>query len=367
MIPKECKRLAEVDFPIAEVSKQAVREKGLPQGHPSRMHLWWARRPLASTRAVMLCLLLPDPCDPRCPEIFKRDARALLQQVQGKTGSRDEDLRKALFKFIADFAKWALGTNHTYIEVGRALVKAAHREETPLVVDPFAGGGSIPLEALRLGCESFGSDLNPVACLILKVMLEDIPRQGPKLVEDLRRLGEEMQRKAQRALAEIYPTDADGATPIAYLWARTVRCESPNCGAEIPLLRSFWLCKKPSRRRALRYQVLRPPGEPPRVEFEIFEPKTEKETQGGTVIRAKATCLCCGSRAQPTVLAAERVRAQLTGQRGGSDVAFDAQAAAGVERGCWQWCCSSRVRPVVATDYPRIGTTQRCTKRRCGL
>ena len=123
-------------------------------------------------------------------------------------------------------------------------MKAAHGEEPPLVVDPFAGGGSIPLEALRLGCEAFASDLNPVACLILKVMLEDIPRHGPKLAEELRRVGAEIKRQAEKELADLYPKDPDGATPIAYLWARTVRCESPNCGAEIPLARSFWLCKK---------------------------------------------------------------------------------------------------------------------------
>ena len=113
-------------------------------------------------------------------------------------------------------------------------------------MDPFAGGGSIPLEALRLGCEAFASDLNPVACLILKVMLEDIPRHGPELAEELRRVGAEIKKQAEKELAEFYPKDPDGATPIAYLWARTVRCESPNCGAEIPLVRSFWLCKKAS-------------------------------------------------------------------------------------------------------------------------
>jgi putative DNA methylase len=178
--------------------------------------------------------------------------------------------------------------------VSRALVKAAHGEEPPLVVDPFAGGGSIPLEALRLGCEAFASDLNPVACLILKVMLEDIPRHGPKLAEELRRLGAEIKRQAENELADLYPKDPDGATPIAYLWARTVRCESPNCGAEIPLVRSFWLSKKANRKRALRHRVVRAGGVPPRIEFEVVEPKTEREVLGGTVTRAKATCVCCG-------------------------------------------------------------------------
>lgn len=320
MIPRECKRLAEVDFPIAEVSKHAAREKSIRHGHPSTLHLWWARRPLASSRAVLLGLLLPDPCDPHCPKAFKAGARRLLPQVVGEVGSEDDDLRAKLLTFIGHFANWDLAANRVWIDVSRALVKAAHGDEPPLVVDPFAGGGSIPLEALRLGCEAFASDLNPVACLILKVMLEDIPRHGPKLAAELRKVGGEIKRQAEQELADLYPADPDGATPIAYLWARTVRCEAPNCGAEIPLMRSFWLCKKPKRKRALRHRVERPKDTPPHVELEVFEPKVDKQVHSGTITRAKAACLCCGA-----VLSPERVRTQLTVQRGGADVVFDKQ------------------------------------------
>jgi len=318
VIPKECKRLAEVDFPIAVVSKHAAREKSIRHGHPSTLHLWWARRPLASCRAMLLGLLLPDPCDQQCPEDFKKQARQLLPQVVGRIGPKDKDLRQALLKFIGDFANWDLSADRTYLEISRGLVKAAHGEEPPLVVDPFAGGGSIPLEALRLGCETFASDLNPVACLILKVMLEDIPRHGPELAEELRRVGAEIKAAAEKELGEFYPPDKDGAKPIAYLWARTIRCESSGCGAEIPLGRSFWLCKKANRKRALRYKVIRPRGDTPRVEFEIFEPKNDREVPTGTVTRAKATCPCCN-----IVLSPERVRSQLSEQRGGADVIFD--------------------------------------------
>ena len=316
MIPKECKRLAEVDFPIAMVSKHAAKEKSIRHGHPSTLHLWWARRPLASCRAMLLALLLPDPCDPLCPGNFKMKARDLLPAVQGNPGPADEDLRKALLKFIGDFSNWDLSSNQTYLEISRGLVKVAHPEETPLVVDPFAGGGSIPLEALRLGCETFASDLNPVACLILKVMLDDIPRHGPRLVEELIRVGKEIKAAAENELAEFYPPDRDGSRPIAYLWARTVRCESPNCGADIPLVRSFWLCKKASRKKALRYKVVNH-HKVPYIEFEVYEPKNDQDVPPRTVRRAKATCLCCG-----TVLSPERVRAQLTVQRGGGDVIF---------------------------------------------
>ncbi len=318
MIPIECKRLAEVDFPIAVVSKHSVREKSIRHGHPSTLHLWWARRPLASSRAMLLALLLPDPCDIHCPEEFKVKARRLLLNITNDVGPEDVILRKAILKFIGDFADWDNSDNPVFLEIACGLVKAAHPEENPLVVDPFAGGGSIPLEALRLGCEAFASDLNPVACLILKVMLEDIPRHGPELAEELRLVGAEIKEKAEQELAELYPKDPDGTTPIAYLWARTVRCESPNCGAEIPLVRSFWLCKKKNRKRALRYKVKGTKDGTPYFEFEVFEPKTESEVPKGSVSRAKATCLCCGN-----ILPPERVRAQLTEQRGGADVVFD--------------------------------------------
>lgn len=315
MIPRECKRLAEVDFPIAVVSKHAVREKSIRHGHPSTLHLWWARRPLASSRAMLLALLLPDPCDSRCPDEFKRQAREILSAVR-QPPANDAELRKALLWFVGAFANWDMAAHPTYLQVGRNLVQAAHGKEAPLVVDPFAGGGSIPLEALRLGCEAFASDLNPVACLILKVMLEDIPRHGPKLADELRRVGGEIKTAAEKELADLYPADPDGATPIAYLWARTVRCEAPNCGAEIPLMRSFWLCKRANRKRALRHRVVRRRGVP-QVEFDVFEPRTEKEVSNGTVARAKATCVCCG-----TVLSPGRLREQLVEQQGGAEVIY---------------------------------------------
>ena len=326
MIPKECKRLAEVDFPIAEVSKYAVQERSIRQGHPLTLHLWWARRPLASSRALLIALLLPDPCDGHCPEVFKKKARQILLGLNGRPKSwtttieSDEGLQRIILKFIANFANWKNATNRDYLETGRALVKAAHGEEPPLVVDPFAGGGSIPLEALRLGCETFASDLNPVACLILKATLEDILRHGPRLVEELRKVGGEIKRKVDQKLADLYPPDPDGAKPIAYLWARTVCCEAPKCGAEIPLMRTFYLCKKPKRKWALRHRVERSEGKPPHVEFEVFEPKEDREVHGCTVANAKATCLCCKA-----VLPPERVRAQLTDQKGGADVIFDAE------------------------------------------
>jgi putative DNA methylase len=336
MIPKECKRLIEVDFPIAAVSAHSAREKSIRHGHPSTLHLWWARRPLAACRAVLLGLLLPDPCQPLCPADFKKKARELLEKRYNESTKTDELLRDLLLKFIGEFANWDHAANALYLEIGRGLVKAAHPDETPVVVDPFAGGGSIPLEALRLGCEAFASDLNPVACLILKTLLEDIPRYGNAdfklkdedgkekivhgLADALRHVGKQVKQAAEKELAKYYPADEDGSRPIAYLWARTVRCEAVGCGAEIPLVRSFWLCKKPGRRRALRYTVERPKKGTPFVQFEIFTPKSDSALPDGTVHRADATCPCCH-----IVLPAARVCSQLAAQRGGADVQFDSR------------------------------------------
>ena len=245
MIPAACKRLAEVDFPIAEVSRHAAREKSIRHGHPSTLHLWWARRPLASSRAVLLALLLPDPDDKHCPVEFRQTAIGEIKRfaehvTQNKAGSerlvadlksarRDRDLqtrlvakaeaerrgqkwmafasntdwspphiRAGLLQLVASGSSWEFAADKTYLSVVCNLVKTAHPDETPLVVDPFAGGGSIPLEALRLGCEAFASDLNPVACLILKVMLQDIPRHGPGLADELRQASAQRSRPRPR-------------------------------------------------------------------------------------------------------------------------------------------------------------------------
>jgi adenine-specific DNA methylase len=352
MIPKECKRLAEVDFPIAVVSKHSAREKSIRHGHPSTLHLWWARRPLAACRSMLMALLLPDPCDPHCPVDFKTEARRILEdsRLPGKKPKTDADLRASLLAFIGDFADWDHSGNRSYLEVARSLVKAAHPDGPRLVVDPFAGGGSIPLEALRLGCDAFASDLNPVACLICKVLLEDIPRHGSELAEELRRVGAEVKKSAEKELAEFYPVDPDGARPIAYLWARTVRCEAPNCGAEIPLVRSFWLCKKAERKQALRPKVIREEGQVPRVEFELFVPKNDSEVGAGYTANGKARCPACS-----TVLAGQRVRSQLSLERGGGSPKFDEE---GRRNG------GARLMAVVTTNSATGGRGYRLPEKR---
>src|SRR5262249_26499676 len=159
----ECKRLIEIDFPIAEVSAQSAREKSIRHGHPSTLHYWWARRPLAACRSVLLESLLPDPNDPMCPADFKQEARIILTKFFLEQSG---DLREDLVEFVANYSNWNNSSRTDYVEASRSLVKAAYPESAPVLVDPFAGGGSIPLEALRMGCEAFASDLNPVAALI---------------------------------------------------------------------------------------------------------------------------------------------------------------------------------------------------------
>lgn len=348
------RRLIEVDLPIARISAHARREKSIRHGHISTLHIWWARRPLAACRAVICAALWPDPADEHCPPSFREaavrwltafarrvfpdkitDEKAPLQRTadpstlarweslaSGKAplDAADPDhlntLRHLLLDFIADFANWDNSTVPAYLETSRALTQAAHEAlggepgTRPLVVDPFAGGGSIPLEALRAGADAFASDLNPVAVLLNKVVLEYIPRYGQKLADEVRKWGQWIKEQAEKELAEFYPKDPDGATPIAYLWARTIRCEGAGCGAEVPLMRSLWLAKKANKSVALK---IVPNPKAKQVDFEIIHDAKAKEVGEGTVKRGSATCLCCGFTTP-----VKSVREQLKKRRGGA-------------------------------------------------
>lgn len=353
------KRLIEVDLPIKEISAHARREKSIRHGHISTLHIWWARRPLAACRAVVCAALWPDPADDLCPPAFREAAARILGEFAGKAQSdktvmelcqphwsrwsrttrealdpadpaRWPQIRQGLLDFIADFANWDASTVPAFLEASRALTQAAHEAlggapgTKPLVVDPFAGGGSIPLEALRVGADAFASDLNPVAVLLNKVVLEYIPKYGQRLADEVRKWGEWIKKEAEKELAEFYPKDPDGARPIAYLWARTIQCEGPGCGAEVPLIRSLWLAKKPNRSVALQL-VPRPRAK--RVDFKIIvkqrggwahadDPKTQAPNPNfeGTVKGGSATCPCCGYTTRVA-----HVREQLRRHRGGAD------------------------------------------------
>ena len=357
--PRYCKRLIEVDLPIKEISAHSRREKSIRHGHISTLHIWWARRPLAACRAVICASLWPDPADELCPQEFRDRAADILRRFAEIVGSdkqvldlvqshyprwnrlRNEpwdvtspqawlDMRQALLDFIADFANWKVSTVPAFLEASRALTQAAHEAlggtagSRPLVVDPFAGGGSIPLEALRVGADAFASDLNPIPVLLNKFVLAYIPKYGQHLAEEVRKWGRWIKERAAMELAPYYPNDSDGASPIAYLWARTIRCEGPGCGAEVPLFRSLWLAKK--ARRAVALQCI-PDPKAKRVDFRIIAKQRDgwvDQANGavrvpeprvdGTVKRGAATCPCCG---YTTPVA--RVREQLRAQRGGAN------------------------------------------------
>ncbi|MGB3264567.1 MAG: DUF1156 domain-containing protein [Microcoleus sp.] len=366
------KRLIEVDLPIKQISAHARREKSIRHGHISTLHIWWARRPLAACRAVICASLWIDPVDELCPQEFRDKAASIINNFAKKVAT-DKDLanhcstenwnkwqvlakpdnqldannpshlnilRNSLLDFIADFANWDNSTQPDYLETSRALTQAAHEAlggapgTRPLVVDPFAGGGSIPLEALRVGADAFASDLNPVAVLLNKVVLEYIPKYGQKLADEVRKWGQWVKEEAEKELAEFYPKDAEGNTPIAYLWARTIISEAPDDGTgipvEVPLMRSLWLAKKAGRYRALRWvrdasgivqtetiEVTYANGVTRKVRralLEIFEPKSEKEVAQGTVARGSATCPVTG---YTTPVAS--TRRQLKERKGGAN------------------------------------------------
>lgn len=325
MIPKACKRLAEVDFPLSAVNAACVvennRKTRINSGHISLLHAWWARRPLASCRAMLLTLLLPDPCDPTCPAEFKVKARQVLLSTPGWDTEQnrvlvrtDGGLRKALLTFVAEIADWDIVRVANYVSTARELVKAAYGDDSPHVWDPFSGGGSIPLEGLRLGCDVTAGELNPVAWLLLKITLEWCGRKGTELADLFEEWAEWTLREANKRLTEYYPADTQGRMPLAYLWARTVRCEAAGCGATIPLVRNLWLSQAKGRKKALR--IVYPKGSlEPRIE--VFTPSSDKEIQRGTVVGNNATCPKCHM-----VTPRERVQAQLRDKRGGADDAI---------------------------------------------
>lgn len=345
------KRLIEVDLPIKRISAHARREKSIRHGHISTLHIWWARRPLAACRAVICAALWPDPADEDCPAAFHNAAQQEMQKwvsyerqqlLSEESRPRferarkrpelfkdGEELRGALLDFIADFANWDNSAAPAFLATSRALTQAAHealggeKGTRPLVVDPFAGGGSIPLEALRVGADAFASDLNPIAALLNKVVLEFIPKYGQRLADEVRKCGDWITKEAEKKLSGLYPKDKDGSTPITYLWARTIKCEGPGCGAEVPLIRSLWLAKRTNRSIAVQI-VPRPRAK--RVDFQIIvkhratwvdqnDPSTKIADPKfvGTIARGSATCPCCGY-----TTAVGNVREQLRARKGGT-------------------------------------------------
>jgi putative DNA methylase len=303
---RDDRRFIEETFPVKAVSRHAAKEKNIRHGHISTLHIWWARRPLAASRATAYAALVPPPAD------------ALAWQTQSE--------------FIADLSRWEHALDAPLLERARRAIYAAHAERLsaelgrpvsvddieagrvppPRVLDPFSGGGSYPLEALRLGCDAYANDYNPVAALILKATLEypqrfggnglgkrtridtdgtdrhgfkknirDHPSDpcqsvvhtdpcqsvvhpesfgqtemfsrdapGNPLLAAVKQWGEWVLHEARKELAPFYPSSG-AATVVGYIWARTLPCQNPSCGVDIPLMRQFWLAKKDRKQVAL--------------------------------------------------------------------------------------------------------------------
>lgn len=307
------RRLIEDFIPIREISIEAAREKSIRKGHISTLHLWWARRPLVAARAAVFASLVAAPETPQ--------------------------KRTALTKAMIDLCKWEAGEDT--IKKARRQILEAQRDrlglpaDTPLkdvpppkVLDMFAGGGAIPLESLRLGCETYAVDLNPVAHIIELCTLVYPQKYGKKLADEVEKWGNWVIEQVREEIGDLYPpikvgevgaeqTEqlsllgsgkpkqlklANELTPVAYLWTRTVKCPNPACGAQVPLVRQTWLCKKKDKYVALKTI---PNHETKRVEFEVVESKTEQGLGFNPSLgSARGTSICrhCGATVKSEVV-----------------------------------------------------------------
>lgn len=303
------KKLIETTIPLAEINVQAAREKPIHKEHPSALHLWWARRPLAAANSVIFASMVDDPAEH--PELFP-------------TEEEQDKERDRLFDIIKRLANWDnIGDERLYEEARAEMVRYAPDGKLPEFLDPFAGGGTLPLEAQRLGLVSHAADLNPVAVTINRAMI-DIParfcghdpvnpeaqRRGltgtyPRatgLAADVEYYANLMREKAKERVGANYPdvevtkgNVTKMATPIAYIWARTVTCPNPACRHETPLVRSFWLSKKKNHRA-----YIDPIAEGGKMCYEVHcegdgSTADFAHVHDGTVGRRGAVCLHCGA------------------------------------------------------------------------
>lgn len=299
------RKLIEVALPLEAINQQSAREKSIRHGHPSTLHLWWARRPLAAARAVLFAQLVDDPS--ARPDEFPTEE---LQRAE----------RERLHSLIARLVVWENVRDQALFREAHAEIMKSTGGRPPAILDPFAGGGTIPLEAQRLGLESHASDLNPVPVLINKALIELPPKfrnQRPVfpgladsqttawsgaegLAADVREYGAWMRQKAFQELGRLYPKAriSDGSTSdvIAWVWARTVQCPNPACGITMPLVRSFWLSKRRGRETFIVPRLVTDPSHESgqRVRFSVVSSPAGPELEG-TVTRLGAQCVACGT------------------------------------------------------------------------
>ena len=340
--PTHRRKLIEVDLPLDHINAQSAREKSIRHGHPSTLHLWWARRPLASCRAVIFASMVDDP--ESCPDEFETE----------------EDIRQErarLHKLITDLVVWENTDerqpaardilNAARYEIARSIARNPDKPDAPPpddhaavlrylaanalpIYDPFAGGGSIPLEAQRLGMKAVATDLNPVAVLINKALIELPPKfaanppVNPKadplgmttgkgkrakkiawsgaagIADDIRYYGNWMRQQAYARIGNLYPKaklpDGGEATVIAWLWARTIPCPNPACGADMPLMTTFQASKKPNNRHWIK-PVIHRDTQPPTISFQVQNHDGDMPDIDRTLIWGGkgAVCLACRS------------------------------------------------------------------------
>ena len=301
------RKLIEVALPLETINRESAREKSIRHGHPSTLHLWWARRPLAAARAVLFAQLVDDPSSrPDVPDRGEATprARTAARSHRAARGVGERPRRKAVRRTHAEILKSTDG-------------------DPPAILDPFAGGGTIPLEAQRLGLEAHACDLNPVAVLINKALIEIPPKFAgqPPVFPGLAdaEMGTGRRRRASgrcsclrrvdagrgaERIGHLYPKatrrwDGRAATAIAWIWARSVTCPNPACGIEMPLVRSWWLGKKKGKEAYIVPRVVadttHPSGQ--RVIFDIGHDPANAPTPAtdGTVTRTGAVCVACGA------------------------------------------------------------------------
>ncbi len=301
------KKLIEVALPLDAINKASAKEKSIRHGHPSTLHLWWARRPLATCRAVLFASLVDDPSE---------------HSEEFPTEQEQDQERERLFGIIEALVKWENSNNEEILQKARAEILKSTHGNPPPVLDPFAGGGSIPLEAQRLGLEAHASDLNPVAVLINKALIEippkfaGLPPVNPDakktllrsdwsgahgLADDIRYYGRWMRDEAERRIGHLYPKvtlpqeyGGGEATVIAWIWTRTVKCSNPACGAKMPLISSWWLSKKKGKETWID-PIVDSSVAPPIIKFSIKKGKSQPADSPKIGRGAQFKCLCCGN------------------------------------------------------------------------
>ena len=330
------KKLIEVNIPLQAINRESTREKSIRHGHPSTLHLYWARRPLAACRAVIFASMVNDPseCKEEFPTEPKQNAErnrlhGIIKRLVVWQNSNDENLLgEARYEIASSVAR----NNGEDLTAFRQKFKndpdavlTYLRDHCPAIYDPFCGGGSIPLEAQRLGLRARGSDLNPLPVLLSKSMIElppkfhnqqpvnpnadpmgmftgtgrkktRVPWKGTAgLADDIRYYGAWMREEAHKRIGHLYPDvqlpDGTSATVIAWLWARTIPCINPACGIQMPLMKTFQLSSKEGNRYWTKPIVNR--------ETNTISWMVQKHTEGvpkrGTVGRSGAYCFACGS------------------------------------------------------------------------